>query len=154
MKTFICSLIFTFATSLSGFAQTDKCLTVDSVYSTAKFKDLGKRDIRFGVKQMTEDMLSEKFCISEMGRSIKVEVFFFGLPKTTLRVVGVEKTNQITQVGVRLYCDGKTYEGYGESDTEIRTVMLEVVEGSIPFQKMTLSSALKKAVEKCVSQLQ
>jgi hypothetical protein len=32
--------------------------------------------------------------------------------------------------------------------------MIEVVEGSIPFQKMTLSSAIKKALEKCVLQLQ
>ncbi len=134
-----------------SFGQT--CLTVDSVYSTAKFKDLGKRDIRFGVKQMTEDMLSEKYCISESGEKIEVEIFFFGLPKTTVRVVGIEKTNQITQVGVRLYYKGNKYEAYGESDTEIRTIMLEVVEGSIPFQKMTVSSALKKAIEQCVLQL-
>jgi hypothetical protein len=126
------------------------CLTVDSVYSTAKFKDLGKRDIRFGIKQMTEDMLSEKYCISNSGKDVDVEVFFFGLPKTTVRIIGVEKTNQITQVGVRIYYDGNQYEAYGESDTEIRAVMLEVVEGSIPFQKMTVSSALKKAIEQCI----
>ena len=79
-----------------------------------------------------------------------MEVFFFGLPKSTVRIIGVEKTNQITQVGVRIYYDGNQYEAYGESDTEIRTVMLEVVEGSIPFQKMTVSSALKKAIEQCI----
>jgi len=126
---------------------------VDSVYSTAKFKDLGKRDIRFGIKQMTEDMLSEKYCISDAGIPVHVEVFFFGLPKTTVRIVGVEKTNQITQVGVRIHYNNSKYEAYGESDTEIRTVMLEVVEGSIPFQKMTVSSALKKAIEQCVLQM-
>ena len=134
-----------------SFGQT--CLTVDSVYSTAKFKDLGKRDIRFGVKQITEDILSEKYCISENGKDVDVEIFFFGLPKTTVRIVGVEKTNQITQVGVRIYYEGKKYEAYGESDTEIRTVMLEVEEGSIPFQKMTVSSALKKAIDQCVSSM-
>lgn len=147
-------LIFLFILTLFTIsAQAQNCLSVDSVYSTAKFKDLGKRDIRFGIKQMTEDMLSEKYCISESGVPVHVEVFFFGLPKTTIRIVGVEKTNQITQVGVRLHYDGKKYEAYGESDTEIRTVMLEVVEGSIPFQKMTVSSALKKAIEQCVSQM-
>jgi hypothetical protein len=129
------------------------CVKVDSVYSTAKFKDLGKRDIRFGVKQMSEDMLSEKYCISEAGLDVDIEIFFFGLPKTTLRIAGIEKTNQITQVGVRIYYNGKKFEGYGESDTEIRTIMLEVEEGSIPFQKMTLSSALKKAINECISQM-
>ena len=142
---------FLFVTSIHG--QSQSCLTVDSVYSSAKFKDLGKRDIRFGVKQMTEDMLSEKYCVSDSGALVDVEVFFFGLPKTTVRIVDVEKTNQITQVGVRIHYDGKKYEAYGESDTEIRTVMLEVVEGSVPFQKMTVSSALKKAIEQCVLQM-
>jgi hypothetical protein len=147
-------LIFLFILALFTIsAQAQNCLSVDSVYSTAKFKDLGKRDIRFGIKQMTEDMLSEKYCISESGLPLHVEVFFFGLPKTTVRIVGVEKTNQITQVGVRIHYDGKKYEAYGESDTEIRTVMLEVVEGTIPFQKMTVSSALKKAIEQCVLQM-
>lgn len=147
-------LFLLFLLPLASFAQTAECVYVDSVYSTAKFKDLAKRDIRFGVKQMTEDMLSEKFCIAATGKDVNVEVFFFGLPKTTLRIAGIEKTNQITQVGVRLYYNGKVYEGYGESDTEIRTVMLEVVEGSIPFQKMTVSSALKKAIEECISKIQ
>jgi hypothetical protein len=144
-------LFLLFIIPMTSFGQS--CLTVDSVYSTAKFKDLGNRDIRFGVKQMTEDMLSEKYCISNNGEDVDVEIFFFGLPKTTIRIVGVEKTNQITQVGVRIYYADKKYEAYGESDTEIRTVMLEVVEGSIPFQKMTVSSALKKAIEQCVSQM-
>jgi hypothetical protein len=147
-------LIFLFVLAFfSVKANAQNCISVDSVYSTAKFKDLGKRDIRFGIKQMTEDMLSEKYCISESGLPLHVEVFFFGLPKTTIRIVGVEKTNQITQVGVRIHYDGKKYEAYGESDTEIKTIMLEVVEGSIPFQKMTVSSALKKAIEQCVLQM-
>lgn len=138
---------------LPTVAFSQDCIKVDSVYSTAKFKDLGKRDIRFGVKQMTEDMLSEKYCVSESGKDLDVEIFFFGLPKTTVRIVGVEKTNQITQVGVRIYYEGKKYEAYGESDTEIRTIMLEVEEGSVPFQKMTVSSALKKAIEQCISNM-
>lgn len=147
-------LIFLFVLAFfTVTANAQNCLSVDSVYSTAKFKDLGKRDIRFGVEQMTEDMLSEKYCITESGVPVHVEVFFFGLPKTTIRIVGVEKTNQITQVGVRIHYEGKKYEAYGESDTEIKTIMLEVVEGSIPFQKMTVSSALKKAIEQCVLQM-
>lgn len=151
MKNLILLLLF-FIPVLS-FSQTDNCIYVDSVYSTAKFKDLGKRDIRFGVKQLTEDILSEKFCIKPGSSKVNVNIFFFGLPKTTLRIVGVEKTNQITQVGVKLIVDEKVYEGYGESDTEIRTIMLEVVEGSIPFSKMTLSNAIKKAIESCASQI-
>jgi hypothetical protein len=133
------------------FAQ--DCVKVDTVYVTAKLRELGNRDIRFGIKQIVEEELSQKFCLSDDGEPIKVEVFYFGLPKTTIRVVGVEKTNTITQVGVRLHYKGNKYEGIGESDTEIRAIMIEVQEGSIPFEKMTVSSALKKAIHESVNKL-
>lgn len=129
------------------------CVYVDSVYNTAKLKEMGNRDIRFGIRQIVEDEISEKYCLSEDGKDIDVEVFYFGLPKTTIRVIGIEKTETKTQVGVRLYYDGKCYEGVGESETEIRAIMIEVKEGMLPFEKMTVSSALKKAIHEAVGKL-
>jgi hypothetical protein len=135
------------------FIFSQECVKVDTVFVTAKLRELGSRDIRFGIKQIVEEELSQKFCLSDDGEPIKVEVFYFGLPKTTIRVVGVEKTNTITQVGVRLHYKGVKYEGIGESDTEIRAIMIEVQEGSIPFEKMTVSSALKKAIHEAAIKL-
>ena len=135
---------------LGNLVMAQQCVYVDSVYSTAKLRELGNRDIRFGIRQIVEDELSERFCLSDDGDDIDVEVYYFGLPKTTVRVVGVEKTNTITQVGVKLYYKGKCYQGIGESDTEIRAIMIEVQEGAIPFEKMTVSTALKKAIHDAV----
>ena len=135
------------------FIFSQECVKVDTVFVTAKLRELGSRDIRFGIKQIVEEELSQKFCLSDDGEPIKVEVFYFGLPKTTIRVVGVEKTNTITQVGIRLHYKGVKYEGIGESDTEIRAIMIEVQEGSIPFEKMTVSSALKKAIHEAAIKL-
>jgi len=84
-------------------------------------------------------------------RNVDLEVFYFGLPKHSIRVVGVEKTNQITQVGVRIYYKGEKYEGIGESDVEVRAVMIELVDNKVPFDKMTVSSALKKAIHEAVT---
>jgi hypothetical protein len=138
---------------LSNLAIAQQCIYVDSVYNTAKLRELGNRDIRFGIRQIVEEELSEKYCLSESGDDIDVEVYYFGLPKTTIRVVGVEKTNTITQVGVKLYYKGNCYQGIGESDTEIRAIMIEVQEGAIPFEKMTVSSALKKAIHEAAIKL-
>lgn len=129
------------------------CVKVDSVYSTAKLRELGNRDIRFGVKQIAEDMLSAKYCMSDQGDAIQIEVFYFGIPKKTLRIAGVENTKQLTQVGVKLLYKGTVYEGIGESETEVKAVMIELVEGKVPFSKMTVSNALKKAIEECVSKM-
>jgi hypothetical protein len=134
---------------LPVFAFGQDCVKVDSIYSTAKLRELGSRDIRFGVKQITEDLLSAKYCMSDVGKDVDVEIFYFGIPKKTLRVAGVEKSNQITQVGVRLYFNGQKYEGVGESETEVTAVIMELTDG-IPFSKMTVSNALKKAIESCI----
>jgi hypothetical protein len=138
---------------LPMFSQAQTCVKVDSIYSTAKVRELGNRNIKFGIKQIAEDYLSEKYCLSPTGESIWVEVYYFGLPKKTLRIAGVEKTDQITQVGIRLYYKGVKYDGRGESETEIRAMLLEVQEGSIPFEKMTVSSAIKKAIGEAISKL-
>ena len=135
---------------LGNLAMSQQCVYVDSVYNTAKLRELGNRDIRFGIKQIVEEELSEKFCLSDDGKDMDVEVFYFGLPKTTIRVVGFEKTESLTQVGVRIHYDGKCYEGIGESSTEVRAMMIEVKEGMIPFEKMTVSSALKKAIHEAI----
>lgn len=135
---------------LGNLATAQQCVYVDSVYNTAKLRELGNRDIRFGIKQIVEEELSEKFCLSDDGKDMDVEVFYFGLPKTTIRVVGIEKTESLTQVGVKIHYDGKCYEGIGESSTEVRAMMIEVKEGMMPFEKMTVSSALKKAIHEAI----
>ena len=81
---------------LGNISIAQECVYVDSVYNTAKLKEMGNRDIRFGIRQIVEEELSEKFCLSKEGKDIDVEVFYFGLPKTTIRVVGVEKTESVT----------------------------------------------------------
>jgi hypothetical protein len=136
--------------AISIAAQAQQCVYVDSVYNTAKLKEMGNRDIRFGIRQIVEEELSEKYCLGE-GMDVDLEVFYFGLPKHTIRVVGVEKTNQITQVGVRIYYKGEKYEGIGESDVEVRAMMIELVDNKVPFDKMTVSSALKKAIHEAVT---
>ena len=66
MKKLLLSLLF--LTPFITFAQTQQtCVHVDSVYSTCKAKDLGRRDIRFGIKQIVEDEMSNKYCLSDAG---------------------------------------------------------------------------------------
>jgi hypothetical protein len=137
---------------LLGYSQ-EVCVKIDSVYSTSKAKDLNRRDIKFGVKQIVEDAISEKYCLSDKGESIKVDIYYFGTPKTTIRVVGVEQTNNKTQVGIKMYYNDTVYQGIGESEVEVRAVMIELIEGSLPFDQTVVSSAIKKAIIECVSKM-
>ena len=60
MKTLLMSLLILLP--IWSFSQT--CVVVDSVYSTCKAKEMGRKDIRFGIKQIAEDELSNKYCLS------------------------------------------------------------------------------------------
>jgi len=149
MKNLLLTLLFL----MPLFLYSQECVKIDTIYSTAKLRELGNRDIKFGIKQIAEDYLSEKYCLSSNGEPIKIEVFYFGIPKTTIRIAGIEQTNQVTQVGVRFYYKGQKYEGFGESDTEVRAVMIEIKEGQMPFEKMTVSNSLKKAIADVISKI-
>ncbi len=149
MKTLLMSLLILLP--IWSFSQT--CVVVDSVYSTCKAKEMGRRDIRFGIKQIAEDELSNKYCLSDAGDDVDVEIYYFGTPKTTVRVLGVEKTEVKTQVGIRVYYKGQKYEGIGESEVEVRAVMIELVEGSLPFNQTVVSSAIKKGIIECISKM-
>lgn len=152
MKKILFTLLF--LAPLMTFAQTQQtCVVVDSVYSTCKAKDLGRRDIRFGIKQIVEDEMSNKYCLSDSGEPVKVEIFYFGTPKTSLRVLGVEKTDQLTQVGIRVYYKDQKYEGIGESEVEVRAVLIELVDGKVPFSQTAVSSAIKKGIIECISKM-
>lgn len=143
-------LLFLLLCPMLSFAQ---CINVDSIYVTAKVRELGSRNIKFGIKQILQEELSNRFCLSDTGKQMNLEVYYFGLPKTTLRIAGVERSEMITQVGVKIYYNGEIYQGLGESNTEIKTIMIEVKEGSLPFEKMTVSSCLKKAIKYAVEKI-
>jgi hypothetical protein len=134
---------------LPVFSIAQECVKVDTVYVSAKVRELKTKDVLFGIKQIAEEELQANFCLSETGGPIMIEVYYFGLPKSTFRIAGVERSNTTTQVGIRLFYNGVKYEGIGESDVEVRAMLVELTDG-IPFSKMTVSSSIKKAISECI----
>ena len=136
----------------NSFAQ--NCVRIDTVYSSVKSKQLssllGSRNICFGIKQVAEEELSNRYCISDKGESVRIEIYYFGVPSKSLRIAGIEKTDQVTQVGIKMYYKNIEYKGIGESETEVRATMIQLSDDGIPFSKMTVSSAIKKAIKECV----
>ena len=134
------------------FFSYSQCVKIQEIKSSVEIKELGNRDVKFGVKQMAEDMFSSKFCLSDSGEKIFIDIFYFGLPKKSLRIVGIEESVQTTEIGIQVKYKGKKYEEYGESESEIHAIMLELTDG-IPFSKMTVSNSIKKALEKIIKMI-
>ena len=55
MKKFLFIILFTLPLLSMG-----QCVSVDSVYTTADVKQIEDRNVLFGVKQITEDILQDK----------------------------------------------------------------------------------------------
>jgi hypothetical protein len=129
------------------------CVKVDTVYVTAKLKQLSTRDVRFGIKQTADELLSEKYCLSDAGEPIAIEISYIGMPSSSLRFGGVGTATQTTEIGIKLHFMGNVLEGKGASSTDVRTVMIELQDGKIPFSKMTISNAIKQALQEAVGKL-
>jgi hypothetical protein len=134
------------------FLSYSQCVKIQEIKSSVEIKELGNKDVKFGVKQMAEDMFSSKFCLSDSGEKVFIDIFYFGLPKKSLRIVGIEESVQTTEIGIQVKYKGKKYEEYGESESEMHAVMLELTDG-IPFSKMTVSNSIKKALEKIIKKI-
>jgi hypothetical protein len=134
------------------FFSYSQCVKIQEIKSSVEIKELGNRDVKFGVKQMAEDMFSSKFCLSDSGEKVFIDIFYFGLPKKSLRIVGIEESVQTTEIGIQVKYKGKKYEEYGESESEVHAVMIELTDG-IPFSKMTVSASIKKALEKIIKKI-
>jgi hypothetical protein len=125
---------------------------VDSVYSSFKIKEFKRRSILFGVKQVTEEVLSTKYDLSENGNPVLVDLCFVGNPSKSIRIAGIGGSEDLTVVRVKLYYKGQVYEGEGVSEVSVSTIFIELID-ELPFSQTTLSSAVKKAIIDAVSKM-
>jgi hypothetical protein len=125
-----------------GFTQ---CVKMDSVYSTAEIKQLENRNVLFGIKTITEEILQDRGYNLCDGEPVTVNVTYIGVPENTFRIGGFAISNKITEVRITISIGCLLYSGQGRYKTQAKTMLLELDNG-VPFQQTTLSSAIKMAL--------
>ena len=121
-----------------------QCIHIDSVYNKTELKSIENRNVLFGIKQITEDLLQEKgydICPTQ-GSNVNIEIISIGLPENTFRIAGFALQNKITEIKVNVIIDGQTKEGIGTYKTSTNAMMLEINE-EVPFKQTVLSNAIK-----------
>jgi len=124
-----------------------QCIHIDSVYNKTELKSIENRNVLFGVKQITEDLLQEKgydICPNQ-GLNVNIEIVYIGLPENTLRIAGFALQNKITEIKVNIIIDKQVKEGTGTYKTSTNAMMLEINE-DVPFKQTVLSNAIKLAL--------
>lgn len=122
-----------------------QCVKVDSVYSTCEIKQLENRNVLFGIKAITEDLLQEKGYSLCAGELVTINITYIGLPENTFRIGGFAISNKITEVRITVSIGSNMYSGSGKYKSQAKAMLLELDNG-VPFQQTTLSTAIKMAL--------
>lgn len=140
------------------FAQ--QCYTVTDVNASKEvsqsiqegFGALGVKNVQkritFGIKQMMEDVIFEKYDLCVDGKPVKVFVKSIEAPQTGIQIGPFTKIKKETIVTLVIYMDDKEIEVVGKAKSTVQSTFIDLNDDELEFSKTTFASAVKKAIEK------
>ena len=123
------------------------CYEVDRVESRVEIKDISQKRIIFGIKQMAEEILSEKYDLCLNGTPIFIEITSIKAPSTGFKIGPWERKKKVTQVKLVIIIRGEVIEGIGIAKSTVQATFLDLNNENLPFSKTVFASAVKKALE-------
>ena len=139
-------LLFLIPTML--FAQ--DCYTVKTVTTTVEMEEISQRRITFGIKQMMEDVISDKYDLCLEGKPVEVKVTSIEAPTTGISIGPWTKVSKKTIVTLLVYMDGKIIEVEGKAKSTVKATFIDLQNDQLEFSKTAFASAVKKAIEKSI----
>lgn len=146
-------LLITLTTLMSITSYSQSCFTVKSVQTKDSIQGISPKRFTLGVKQITEEVLSEKYSICEDGKPVSVVIESIEAPTTGISIGPFEKKRKVTIVTLRVTIDDKDYIGIGESKIDVKSTFIELQDENIPFEKSSFSAGLKKALINAVNKI-
>lgn len=147
------NIIFIFAVVASTAMLGQTCYSVKSVENKTENLDLSSKRFTFGVKQITEELVSEKINLCEDGSPIIVNILSIEAPTVGINIgpFMIKKKNTIVKVVV--IKDGTEYPGEGSAKLSVKASFAELKDENLPFEKSVFASAVKKSLENAVEKL-
>jgi hypothetical protein len=145
-------LLFLLLSVNTTFAQ--NCYTVKNVTNEGNIEGINPKRFTLGVKQITEEVLSEKHSICEDGDSVSVVIKSIEAPTTGISIGPFEKKRKVTIVTLAVIINGNEYVGIGETKTDVKSTFIELQDENLPFEKSAFSSGLKKAIQQSISKIE
>lgn len=128
-----------------------QCYTVRSVENKTPQESLSSKKYTFGIKQLTEEIMSTKWHLCENGDSVNVKILSIEAPTTGISIGPFMFKKKVTIVNVSVSFGGNTYVGVGESNLSVSATFLELRDENLPFEKSVFSSAVKKALQDAIA---
>ena len=133
---------------LPVFALSQECYTVTKVSTQIEMEEISKNRIIFGIKQIMEDIISDRYELCLDGKPVIVVVKSIEAPTTSIELGVWSKLNKKTIVKLLVYVDGKEIEVIGKAKSTVESTFIDLNNEKLPFSKTTFSSSVKKAIER------
>jgi ribosomal protein S1 len=143
------SLIFL----ISADTNTKECYKVTKVTTLVEAPEMKKERVLFGIKQITEEMLSEKVSICEDGTPVEVEIMSIEAPTTSTSFGPFAKEKKETIVKLRIIIGKDDYWGQGKANVTVKSTFLDLNDDNLPFSKTAFSGAVKKALQEAINEI-
>ena len=138
---------------LTTLAYGQNCYSVKHVESRANIENISPKRFTLGVKQITEEVMSERYSICEDGDSVSVIVESIEAPTTGVAIGPFEMKRKVTIVTTKIIVNNKEYIGVGEGKVDVKSTFIELQDENLPFEKSSFSAALKKSLVDAVNKI-
>ena len=135
---------------LPVFALSQECYTIKAVTTTVEMEEISQKRITFGIKQMMEDVISDKYDLCLDGKPVEVQVTSIEAPTTGIEIGPWTKVSKKTFVILLIYMDGKIIEVEGKAKSTVEATFIDLQNDQLEFSKTAFASAVKKAIEKSI----
>lgn len=127
-----------------------ECYTVSKVGTQIEMKEISKNRIVFGIKQMVEDIISDKYELCMDGKPVIIVVKSIEAPTTGIELGPWTKVSKKTIVKLLIYMDDKEIAVEGKAKSTVEATFIDLNNDKLPFSETAFSSAVKKAIEKAL----
>lgn len=133
--------------------QAQDCYTVREITNKTQNESLSSKKYIFGVKQMTEEILSQKYSICIDGKTVNVNILSIEAPTVGINIGPFMIRKKETIVKTEIILDGISYIGEGSAKLSVKATFAELKDENLPFEKSVFASAIKKSLQDAVNKV-
>jgi hypothetical protein len=119
------------------------------VNNYSSIKKIGERNVIFGVKEETEELLINKgyFVTDSIGFDVQVSIDSIYSPQQILNIIGIQWLRKDYIVETSICIGSKCFKGKGERRTFIFAMFLNVENSEVPLNRKAFSKALQESLK-------
>jgi hypothetical protein len=129
------------------------CYTVKKVNNKTQNESLSSKKYIFGIKQITEELISEKYSICIDGKTVNVNILSIEAPTVGINIGPFMIRKKETIVKTEVIVDDKTYIGEGSAKLSVKATFAELKDENLPFEKSVFASAIKKSLQDAIGKM-